>query len=141
MKLPKIDFPKGLDKNVFFVEMVIFYFLFSFQPENHLPESICLKLFGNDFNEPGLLVWFFQALVMQGFILLITRTGTILIQDRLIKSIFYALFIDSIFSILNTIFFGYYVSEVSLVVRNVAVILAMIYAYFILYNVTDDRTT
>jgi len=138
MKLPKIDFPKGLDKNVFFVEMVIFYFLFSFQPENYLPESICLKLFGNDFNEPGLLVWFFQALVMQGFILLITRTGTILIQDRLIKSIFYALFIDSIFSIINTIFFGYYVSEISLVVRNVAVILAMIYAYFILYNATDN---
>jgi hypothetical protein len=138
MKFPKIDFPKGLDKNVFFVEMIIFYFLFSFQPENYLPESVCFKFFANDFKEVGLLVWFFQALVMQGFILLITRTGTILIQDRLIKSIFYALFIDSIFSIINTIFFGYYVSEISLVVRNVAVILAMIYAYFILYHETPN---
>lgn len=138
MKLPKIDFPKGLDKNLFFVEMILFYFLFSFQPENYFPEQIDFCLFNNDFSEPGLLVWFIQALVLQGFILLITRTGTILIQDRLIKSIFYSLFIDSIFSILNTIFFGYYVSEVSLIVRNVAVILAMIYAYFILYNATDN---
>jgi hypothetical protein len=138
MSFPKIDFPKGLDKNIFFVEMVVFYFLFSFQPENYLPDEVDFYFFNNDFREPGLLVWFFQALVMQGFILLITRTGTILIQDRLIKSIFYSLFIDSIFSILNTIFFGYYVSEVSLIVRNVAVILAMIYAYFVLYNETQN---
>ena len=138
MKLPKIDFPKGLDKNVFFVLMIIFYIAFAVEHESYLPTTINFKLFNNDFTEPGMFCWFVSSLIMQFFILLITRTGTILIQDRLIKSIFYALFIDSNFEILNTIFFGYYVSEFSLIVRNLAVILAMIYAYFILYNATDN---
>lgn len=138
MKFVKIDFPKGFDKNVFFVLMVVFYAAFAMEHESYLPVTLDAKLFNNDFNEPGMLCWFVSSLIMQFFILLITRTGTILINDRLVKSIFYALFIDSNFEILNTIFFGYYVSEVSLVVRNVAVILAMIYAYFILYNAEHD---
>lgn len=138
MKFVKIDFPKGFDKNVFFVLMIVFYAAFAMEHESYLPITFDAKLFNNNFNEPGMLCWFVSSLIMQGFILLLTRTGTILIQDRLVKSIFYALFIDSNFEILNTIFFGYYVSEVSLVVRNVAVILAMIYAYFILYNADHD---
>jgi hypothetical protein len=138
MKLPKIDFPKGFDKNVFFVLMILFYIGFSVEHETYLPESVDFILFNNDFNEIGYLAWTTTALMMQLFILLLARTGTILIKERLVKSLFYAIFIDSNFEIINTIVFGYYVSEVSLIVRNVAVILAMIYAYFILYNETQN---
>ena len=137
MKIPKIDFPKIFTKNVFFAQMVSLFILFSVNPESILPATIDLHCFSNDFNNDGELVWFYQSLCMQFFILLVTRTGTILINDRLVKSIFYALFIDSIVSILNTIIFGYSLNEFSLIIRNVTVIISMSYAYFILFDGTD----
>jgi hypothetical protein len=133
-KLPKIDFPKNFNENTFFILVICFYCLFSIHFENYLPDSLDLNLCKNDFNESGMVVWFFETLLGQFFILLLTRTGTILIKDRLVKSLFYAMFIDSMFSILNTLIFGYYVSDFSLLIRNISVILAMIYAYFILYD-------
>lgn len=140
MNLPKIDFPKHLDKNVLFIEMVAMFVLFSINFELLLPESINFKLFTNNFNDYGHLTWFVQCLITQSFILLITRTGTVLIHDRLVKSIFYALFIDSIFSIFNTLIFGYSLNEYSLIIRNATIILAMCYAYYILFDGTN-RTT
>lgn len=140
MKIPKIDFPKNFDKNVFFTQLVSLFILFSVNLDNVLPVSINFKLFGNNFIDDGHLTWFAQTILYQTFILLITRTGTILIEDRLVKSLFYAIFIDSIFSILNTIIFGYSLNEYRLLIRNLTIILAMSYAYFILFDGTD-RTT
>lgn len=140
MKIPKIDFPKNFNKNVFFTQMVSLFILFSVNPESILPTTIDLHCFNNDFNNEGELIWFWEALCLQFFILLITRTGTILIEDRLVKSLFYALFIDSIVSILNTVIFGYSLNEFSLIIRNVTVIASMSYAYFILYD-GENRTT
>ena len=140
MKIPKIDFPKNFNKNVFFTQMVSLFILFSVNPESILPSTIDLHCFNNDFNNEGELVWFWEALCLQSFILLITRAGTILIEDRLVKSLFYALFIDSIFSIFNTLIFGYSLNEYSLIIRNLTIILAMSYAYYILFDGTDRNT-
>ncbi len=137
-----LDFPKKLNPTRFLIWVTLFYVIFCVDPNQLFADkSFEAKLFFNDFNESGYLAWFINTLYLYGFLFIAFRGACVMIQHRLIKSIFYALYIDSVISFVNTLIFGYYNPVTSIIIRNVSIIIAMLYSYFILYNATDDRTT
>jgi hypothetical protein len=135
-----LDFPKKVRKTFFVVSVTLMYAFFCLDPDTLFNDKTYdFKLFNNDFSEVGYMAWFLSTMYLHTFLFITFRCATVLIQDRLIKSIFYALLMDSVFSILNTIFWGYYNPVESIIARNVFVIIALLYAYFILHESRGTR--
>jgi hypothetical protein len=128
-----LDFPKNINKGWFVSVVAILYMIFCIDPNLLMVEiTFNFKLFNNDFNEEGYFAWFVASIYNYVFAFVTFRCATAYVNDKLVKSIFYALTIDALISLLNTIIFGCYNPIESAVIRNVFVILAMFYAYFIL---------
>ncbi len=115
------------------ISVSIVYAIFCLDPQNMFGDkSYDFKFLYNDFSENGNMAWFISSIYMNVFLFITFRAATSLIADKIVKSVFYALMVDSIVSIVNISVFGYYNPIESIVIRNSFVILAMLYAYFIL---------
>lgn len=132
------DFPKRLNVRAFAAFVAVMYALFCFDPDFFVGGmSFKFNLFNNNFNEPNYLSWFISSIYLHSFLIGAYRASCVLIKDRLVKSVFYALMIDSIISLLNTIIWGYYNPTASIIIRNIFVTIAVLYAYFILPHERD----
>jgi hypothetical protein len=60
------------------------------------------------------------------------------IKNQLIKAIFFALIWDSIFNVFNLVIFSKNYLPVITILRNGSTVLAMLYAYFVLFNETNE---
>lgn len=124
-----MDFPKPIKDKYFLGLIIVFYTLFSVDPE--LP-TLNFRLFNNDLCEFDVSSWLFSQLIAEMFIFLLSWQACANTSNRLIKSIFYAIMIDSAITAIFAILFGYYTSLSILLIRNSFTCLAMFYAYFIL---------
>ena len=124
-----MDFPKPIKDKYFLGLIIVFYTLFSVDPE--LP-ALDFRLFANDLGEFDVSSWLFSQLIAEMFIFLLSWQACANTSNRLIKSIFYAIMIDSAITAIFAILFGYYTSLSILLIRNLFTSLAMFYAYFIL---------
>lgn len=138
----KVKFPTSINTNWLLVQVLIMYCLFCFGFANKYEYSVYdYVLFQNDFRIVGTLAWVLTSLETSIFIFIISRAACVYANNRLAKSIFFALMIDSVFSIFNTIIFGFNENFYSIFIRNGFIILALIYSYLILFNTNDTRTT
>lgn len=126
-----MDFPKPIEDKRFLGLIVVFYTLFSVDPE--MP-TLNLCIFNNDLGEFDVSSWLFSQLISEMFILLLSWQSCGITSNRLLKSIFYAIMIDSGVTALFALLFGYYTSVGILLLRNLFTCLAMFYAYFILHE-------
>ena len=126
-----MDFPKAINDKYFLWSIVICYTLFSIDPE--IP-AINLKIFNNDLSEFDVSSWLFSQLIAEIFILLLSWQACANTSNRLIKSIFYAIMIDSVITALFALLFGYYTSLCIQLLRNSFTCSAMFYAYYILHE-------
>ena len=130
-----LDYPKRIRKGWFISTLLLLYGLFCLDlTDILLDHKLDYDLFLNDFRGEGYLAWFVGGMLIYLFQFITFRCATIMIKDRLIKSIFYALTIDAAISMVNVLLFGLYNPIVSILIRNGFVVLAMLYAYFILPN-------
>lgn len=128
-----LDFPKKVHPELFTLSVTILYGIFCIDPTSLFDnKSYDYHLFYNDFNESGYLAWFIASLYQNTFALIAYRAACSYIAHRLIKSIFYALMFDALINIINVIIFGCYNPIEAIIIRNVFVILAVLYAYFVL---------
>lgn len=135
----RVKFPTSINTNWLLVQVVIMYCLFCFGFANKYENSVHdYVLFKNDFRQPGTLAWVLSSLEVSIFTFIITRAACVYADNRLAKSIFFALMIDSVTSVFNTLIFGFYENVYSIIIRNGFVILALIYSYLILFN-NDTR--
>ena len=133
-----LDFPKKLRQGYFIVTIVFLYMVFSMDLSTLLANyTVDFRLFNNDFTQECHLSWFVNIVLWFIFDFVCFRAATAMIKNKLIKSIFYALSIDAIFSIANIVIFGDFNPVASILVRNIFVILALIYSYFILPHTND----
>ena len=138
----KVKFPTYLNTNILLVQVLIMYCAFCFGFANRFEDTVYnFVLFKNDFSTKGTLAWVLSSLEVSIFCLIITRAACVYAPNRLAKSIFFALMIDSFFSILNTIIFGFNENVYAIIARNGFVILALIYSYFILFPYDPKRAT
>lgn len=138
-----LDFPKKIHQGRFVAALILLYALFTLNPNKYLQETTIQAiviwdytinpiLFFNDFTIEGSVAYFVTSMYYYFYLLVITYAATVHITHRLFKSMFYAATIDSIISIINVIIFGSLDLTESAIIRNVFVILALLYAYFIL---------
>lgn len=128
-----LDFPKPINKTYFFLSVVFSYGVFCLDPQTMFyDKAYDFKFLYNDFSVKGNMSFVVASIYMYIFLFITFRAATSFITDKLLKSIFYTLMIDSIVSIINVIIFGDYNPIESIVVRNCFVVLAMLYAYYIL---------
>lgn len=124
-----MDFPKPIKDTTFLIQITILYSLFSIDPE--FPQ-IDIRLFNNNLGDFDVCSWLFSQLIAEMFIFLLTWQACANTSNRLLKSIFYAIMIDSAITAIFALFFGYYTSVGIQLLRNSFTCLAMFYAYFIL---------
>lgn len=126
-------FPKTYSRNKFIVALVAMYLFFCIPPNEDCYNA---TLFQNDFKVEGMLWWFAQWLNYYFFIALISFVACVEIKNQLIKAIFFSIIWDSIFNIGNLVIFSKNYLPIITILRNGSTILAMLYAYFILFNET-----
>ncbi|MFA9215389.1 MAG: hypothetical protein ACEQSR_16375 [Candidatus Methylacidiphilales bacterium] len=127
------SFPKTYSRNKFIVALVAMYLFFCVAP---FESTFDFVLFTNDFKVEGMLSWFLQWLNYYCFIALISFVACVEIKNKLIKAIFFAIIWDSIFNIANLICFSKNYLPIITILRNGSTVLAMLYAYFVLFNET-----
>lgn len=96
--------------------------------------SFNLQLFNNDFSDSEYTNWFLQTITLFLFIALLAHSGCAFATDRLVKSVFFAVDITAWFGVVDLVFFGMADNFISLIIRNGGVIVAILFAYFILYK-------
>jgi hypothetical protein len=129
------SFPKTYSRNKFIAALVAMY-LFFCVPPNEIAYNF--TLFQNDFKVDGMLWWFLQWLNYYCFIALISFVACVEIKNQLVKAIFFALIWDSIFNIANLIIFSKNYLPIVTILRNGSTVLALLYAYFVLFNETNE---
>jgi hypothetical protein len=117
------------------VALVTMFFFFCFEADE---KSYNFDLFYNNFRVEGMLSWFLISLNLYAFIGLISFVACVEIKNQLIKAIFFSIIWDSIFNILNLIVFGHSYHPALTICRNISTIVALLYAYFVLFNETDE---
>lgn len=122
-----LSYPNKTKESTFLSWMVVFYVLFSLSPE--IP-PIDLRLFLNDLSQPDVLSWLYSQLLADIFIFVVTKEACSRIEDKITKAIFYAIAINSLFSALFAVLFGYGTSLFLALTRNSFTLAAMYYAYF-----------
>lgn len=133
-----VKFPQYLNKANFVLGLILCYMVSCFDMADLLGETtINFSLFLNDFRELGTLAWLVSAIQISVFIGIISFGACVLSKERLYKSIFFAIHIDSYFSVIHSVVFSYHENVYSLIVRNGFTALALLFAYFILFN--DDK--
>jgi hypothetical protein len=110
------------------------FFFFCFEADE---KAYNYELFYNDFRVEGMLSWFLISLNLYAFIGVISFVACVEIKNQLIKAIFFAIIWDSIFNILNLIIFGHSYTPALTISRNLSTVIALIYAYFVLFNETN----
>jgi hypothetical protein len=125
-------FPKPINESLFFGLMIACYACFCIDPEFSI--TFNYSLFKNDLNDVVVVNWLLSQLIAEIFIFLLSWQACANIQNRLIKSIFYAIMLDSLFTASFAILFGYSPSVGILLLRNSFTCLAMYYAYYILHK-------
>jgi hypothetical protein len=128
-------FPKTYSRNKFIVALVAMYLFFCIPPDE---ETYNFILFHNDFTIAGVFNWFMQWLNYYLFIALISFVACVEIKNQLVKAIFFALIWDSIFNIFNLVIFGKEYHGLITILRNGSTVLAMLYAYFVLFNESNE---
>jgi hypothetical protein len=81
--------------------------------------------------------WKLQSYTDYVLIYSISYVACIESKTKLIKSMFFALIIDSIFSIINVTFFGDNYNFYSSIIRNGSIIISFIYGFLILFKEND----
>ena len=138
--LKMVKFPTSINSKTFFLGVVICYILFCFHPYcETLNKTFDFKLFANDFNLEGALGDFVNFFVWYFFVGFISYAACVMIQDRLFKSIFFAIIIDACFNLLNLIVFGYIYDLPVLIIRNGSVVLSFFLAYLVLFKSEDTK--
>ena len=128
-------FPKSYNRNWFIATLVAMFIFFCFEADY---KSYNFMLFYNDFEIPGMLSWFLISLNLYLFIAVISFVACVEIKNQLIKAIFFAIIWDSIFNIVNLIIFGHSYHPAITIARNVSTIIALLYAYFVLFKETNE---
>ena len=127
-----MNFPNIIKDKYFLLLVVACYGLFSFNPEFDF--TMKFSLFKNDLNDVLVANWLFSQLIAEMFIFLLSWQACGITQNRLLKSIYYAIMIDSVITALFAVLFGYQSSICLRLIRNSFTCLAMFYAYFILHT-------
>lgn len=129
------SFPKTYSRNKFIAILLVMFFFFCFEADK---KAYNFELFYNDFRIKGMLSWFLISLNLYAFIGLISFVACVEIKNQLIKAIFFSLIWDSIFNIVNLIIFGHSFHPIITCTRNMSTVLALLYAYFVLFNETNE---
>lgn len=127
-----MNFPNSIKDKTYLTLIVLCYISFSFNPEFDF--TFDFNLFKNDLNDVLVVNWLFSQLIAEIFIFLLSWQACGITSNRLLKSIFYAIMIDSGVTAIFALLFGYYTSVGILLLRNLFTCLAMFYAYFILHE-------
>lgn len=127
-----MKFPEPIEDKKFLVLAILCYLVFPFTTEFN--GTINFQLFKNDLGDETVTNWLFSQLISEIFIFLLTWQACGISQNRLLKSIFYAIMLDSVYTSGLAILFGYNPSVCLGVVRYSFIILAMLYAYYILHE-------
>ena len=124
-------YPNKTNDFTFLIILSGIYTLFCIDPE--LPKYNII-LFNNDLSEPNNAAWLFSQLLSETFIFVLAKESCARLNDRLIKAIFYAVAVDSMFTGLSALLFGYSASLSIVGIRVLFTILSMFYAYLILHE-------
>lgn len=127
-----MKFPEPIKDRSFLVLIILCYMVFPFTTEFNHTWKFCL--FKNDLSDEFVTNWLANQLIAEIFIFLLTWQACGITSNRLLKSIFYAIMLDSIYTSTLAILFGYNPSVYLAIVRYSFVILAMLYAYYILHT-------
>ena len=127
-----MKFPEPIEDRIFLVLAILCYLVFPFTTE--FEGTTDFQLFKNDLNDKIVTNWLSNQLIAEIFIFLLTWQACGITQNRLLKSIFYAIMLDSVYTSVLAILFGYDPSVCLGVVRYSFIILAMLYAYYILHT-------
>jgi hypothetical protein len=127
-----MNFPKPINEKLFFGLIIACYACFCIDPEFSI--TFNFSLFKNDLNDVVVVNWLLSQLIAEIFIFLLSWQACANTSNRLIKSIFYAIMLDSLFTALFAVLFGYSPSVGILLLRNSFTCLAMYYAYYILHK-------
>lgn len=127
-----MKFPEPIKDKSFLVLIILCYMVFPSTPEFNHTWKFCL--FKNDLSDEFVTNWLANQIIAEIFIFLLSWQACGLTQNRLLKSIFYAIMLDSIYTSVLAILFGYDPSVCLGIVRYSFVILAMLYAYYILHT-------
>ena len=125
-----MNFPEPIKDRSFLVLIILCYMLFPFTTEFNHTWEFCL--FKNDLSDEIVTNWLANQLIAEIFIFLLSWQACGITSNRLLKSIFYAIMLDSIYTSTLAILFGYNPSVYLAIVRYSFVILAILYAYYIL---------
>ena len=127
-----MNFPNSIKDKTYLTLIILCYISFSFNPEFDF--TFDFNLFKNDLNDVLVVNWLFSQLIAEIFIFLLSWQACGITSNRLLKSIFYAVMLDSMITALLAILFGYQSSIYLSLIRNSFTCLAMLYAYYILHS-------
>lgn len=127
-----MNFPNSINDKTFLLLVVACYASFSFNPEFNF--TIEYNLFKNDLRDVLVVNWLFSQLIAEIFLFLLSWQACANTSNRIVKSIFYAIMLDSAITALFAVLFGYQSSICLSLIRNSFTCLAMFYAYFILHK-------
>lgn len=126
------QFPKSFSKTIFIFILSFIYGVIYCAPPNENTHNFIL--FANDFNVKGRLWWFIQTMADYILIGTISYAACVESKDRLLKSIFFAILIDSMLSGINLIMFSDIYNDLSTSLRNGGMSSSFLFAYVILFK-------
>jgi hypothetical protein len=113
-----IQFPSHYNRSLFVLAMVLIYVFFCI-PKTWFDETVW---------------WYLQTYNDYLLIGSMAFVGCVEIQNKLIKSVFFAIIWDSIFSIINFSIFADEYNAMSSLFRNGSMVVSFFYAYLVLFG-------
>lgn len=128
-KVIRVSFPTSSNPKVFLIIIAALYAAFCIDPDLN---PINVQIFYNDLSQPDVFSWLFSQVLSGLFIFYIAKEGCARVENRLVKSILFAIMIDSLCTIFFALLFSYTFSVAVMVLRNSFSVGGMFYAYYIL---------
>ena len=126
------QFPKTFNKTAFVGILAFIYGVVYCTPPN--TNSYHFVIFANNFNENGKLWWFIQTLTDSILLGTIAYAACVQTNDRLVKSIFFAIIFDCVFNAINLLIFSDIYNYLSTCIRNGGISSSFLFAYVVLFN-------
>jgi len=113
-----VQFPNKYSRTWFIIAIALIYIAFCI-PDN---------------GKYQIKIDYLEAIANYCLIGLLAFVGCVEIKNRLVKSIFFAVIWDTIFSLANFFIFGFEFNQTSNIIRNISFLVAIFYAFFILFG-------
>ncbi len=132
-----VQFPKTYNRSLFVGLIVLIYIIFCIPDSNgnYTEDMNFMQLMANRLTDKfGININYLTAVANYLLIGWFAFVGCVEIQNRLMKSIAFAVIWDTFFSLINLFIFGFEYNNTSNIIRNISVIACFVYAYLVLFG-------